>query len=62
MWHDGVRMAQHERSYSRLQQILDLEHYLEVLEHKPGARADLSLWPGGERKGAGRAAMTFSGN
>jgi transposase len=36
-WHDGVRMAQHERSYSRLQQILDLEHYLEVLEHKPGA-------------------------
>jgi hypothetical protein len=36
-WHEGARMAQHERSYSRLQQILDLEHYLEVLEHKPGA-------------------------
>jgi hypothetical protein len=36
-WHEGACMAQHERSYSRLQQILDLEHYLEVLEHKPGA-------------------------
>ena len=34
---DGVRIAQHERSYERAQQILDLEHYLEVLERKPGA-------------------------
>ena len=34
---DGVRVAQHERSYERAQQILDLEHYLEVLERKPGA-------------------------
>ena len=34
---DGVRIAQHERSYERVQQILDLEHYLEVLERKPGA-------------------------
>ena len=35
--HDGVRVAQHQRSYERAQQILDLEHYLEVLERKPGA-------------------------
>jgi transposase len=34
---DGVWVAQHERSYERAQQILDLEHYLEVLERKPGA-------------------------
>ena len=34
---DGVRVAQHQRSYERARQILDLEHYLEVLERKPGA-------------------------
>ena len=33
----GVWVAQHERSYARAQQILDVEHYLEVLERKPGA-------------------------
>jgi transposase len=36
-WRNGTRIAQHERSYGRFQQILDLEHYLEVLEQKPGA-------------------------
>ena len=35
--HDGVQIAQHERSYERAQQVLDLDHYLEVLERKPGA-------------------------
>lgn len=34
---DGVPIAQHERSYERSRQILDLEHYLDVLERKPGA-------------------------
>jgi transposase len=34
---NGAPVAQHERSYKRSQQILDLEHYLEVLERKPGA-------------------------
>jgi hypothetical protein len=33
---NGVPVAQHQRSYKRAQQILDLEHYLEVLERKPG--------------------------
>ena len=32
-----VRHAEHERSYDRSQHVLDLEHYLEVLERKPGA-------------------------
>jgi hypothetical protein len=35
--HNGIGIAQHERSYQRSQQILNLEHYLEVLEQKPGA-------------------------
>jgi hypothetical protein len=35
--YDGERIAQHQRSYGRAQQVLDLEHYLEVLERKPGA-------------------------
>ncbi len=34
---NGVAVARHERSYKRSQQILDLEHYLEVLGRKPGA-------------------------
>jgi len=32
-------VARHERSFGRYEQVLDLEHYLEVLERKPGALA-----------------------
>jgi len=39
VWHEGQCVARHERCYSRLQEILDLEHYLEPLERKPGALA-----------------------
>ena len=39
VWQEGRCVARHERCYSRQQQILDLEHYLEVLERKPGALA-----------------------
>lgn len=39
LWHEGRRVARHERCYSRQQQVLDLEHYLDVLERKPGALA-----------------------
>jgi transposase len=39
VWHQGVCLARHERSYARRQQILDLEHYLDTLERKPGALA-----------------------
>ncbi len=36
VWHEGKEVARHERCYSRQQKVLDLEHYLDVLEHKPG--------------------------
>ncbi len=39
LWHEGQCRAQHERCYGRQQETLDLEHYLDVLEHKPGALA-----------------------
>lgn len=35
----GQCVAEHERSYGRKQRILDLEHYLDILERKPGAFA-----------------------
>jgi transposase len=34
---EGRCIAHHERCYERCQQVLDLEHYLDVLERKPGA-------------------------
>jgi transposase len=37
--HDGRSIARHARCYGRGQEVLDLEHYLDVLEHKPGAFA-----------------------
>jgi transposase len=39
LWHDTHCVGRHERSYGKHQQVLDLEHYLDVLEHKPGAMA-----------------------
>jgi len=39
IWYEGQCVARHERCYGRKQQILNLEHYLEVLERKPGALA-----------------------
>ena len=50
----GRCVARHERCYRRQQQILDLEHYLDVLYRKPGALAGsrpleqerrAGLWP-----------------
>jgi len=40
-------IARHERRYQRNQQVLELEHYLDVLERKPGALAGskpLAAW------------------
>jgi hypothetical protein len=37
--HEGKRVAVHERCYGRHQEVLELEHYLDALEHKPGAFA-----------------------
>ena len=54
LWHGGTCVARHERSYGRHQSVLDLEHYLDVLQHKPGAFAGSTplaqwrargLWP-----------------
>jgi len=39
IWQERERVARHERSFERYQQVLDLEHYLDVLERKPGALA-----------------------
>ena len=37
--HDSRCVARHPRCYGRGHQILNLEHYLDVLEKKPGAMA-----------------------
>jgi L-amino acid N-acyltransferase YncA len=39
IWHEGRVVARHPRSYQARQQILELVHYLNVLERKPGAFA-----------------------
>jgi transposase len=44
---EGCCVARHERCYERNQQVLELEHYLDVLERKPGALAGskpLAAW------------------
>jgi len=55
VWHQGRCVARHERCFLRQQKVLDLEHYLEVLEKKPGALAGSTAleqwraqgrWPG----------------
>ncbi len=42
VWQDQGCVARHERSFGRYEQVLDLEHYLDVLERKPGALAGSS--------------------
>jgi transposase len=37
--HEKRRLAVHERCYERNQEVFNLEHYLDVLDHKPGAFA-----------------------
>jgi transposase len=39
LWNNGECVARHERCYGRGHQVLNLEHYLDVLEKKPGAMA-----------------------
>jgi hypothetical protein len=54
VWYSGKRVAVHERCYERGKQIFNLEHYLNVLDKKPGALPGsrplaqwrvLGLWP-----------------
>ena len=37
IWHQGRRVARHERCYERHQKVLELDHYLDALLKKPGA-------------------------
>ena len=39
VWQERKLVARHERSFARYEQVLDLEHYLDVLLRKPGALA-----------------------
>jgi hypothetical protein len=39
VWQEQQCVARHERSFARHKQVLDLEHYLDVLQKKPGALA-----------------------
>lgn len=39
VWHEGRIVAHHDRSYERGRQVLNLEHYLDILGRKPGALA-----------------------
>ena len=61
VWYAGRCVARHERSYGRHQQILDLEHYLDVLgtsrAHSPAANP----WSSGVEPDAGPSATTSSG-
>jgi hypothetical protein len=49
IWHQGERVARHERCFNRQQKVLNREHYLEALAKKPGAFAGstpLEQWRG----------------
>jgi transposase len=39
VWHQGKRVARHERCYERHKKVLELEHYLDALVKKPGVLA-----------------------
>ena len=57
LWYEGRCVATHERCYGHQQEILDLEHYLDVLERKPGALAGskpLAQW-----RAAGRWPVSY---
>lgn len=54
VWYEGRCVATHERCYGRHQETFNLEHYLDVLERKPGAFSgskplaqwrQMGLWP-----------------
>jgi hypothetical protein len=51
--HDNRCAARHQRCYGRGHQILNLEHYLDVLEKKPGAMAGSTPLSNGGRPAAG---------
>jgi transposase len=61
LWHGGRCVARHERCYRRQQQILELEHYLDVLYRKPGALAGSKPLEQRRQPDSGQQASTGSG-
>ena len=61
VWHAGPRIARHERCHSRRQQVLDLEHDLDVLGPSRARWPDPSRWSSGARPGGGAPALTSFG-
>lgn len=64
IWHEGKRVAHHERSYGRYQEVLDLEHYLDVWtcwSASPVRWPGASRWSSGAASGGGPRATTASG-
>lgn len=55
IWQERECVARHERSFGSYRQVLNLEHYLDVLDKKPGALAgSISLRQWRERDGGRR--------
>ena len=59
VWYEGREVACHPRCYGRRQQVLNLEHYLEVLERKPGSLAGST--PLAQWRAAGRWTAAHDG-
>jgi hypothetical protein len=57
VWQERECVARHERSFGRYGQVLDLEHYLDVLGRKPGALAGSS--PLAQWRASGRWPASF---
>ena len=58
---EGRGLARHERCYERNQQVLELEHYLDVLERKPGALAGSKPLAAWRQRGCASASGSGSG-
>ena len=62
VWQERQCVARHERSFGRYEQVLDLEHYLDVLEKKAGRAGGIDgRCSNGASAGAGRRASTGCG-
>ena len=62
VWEERELVARHERSFSRYEQVLDLEHYLDVLETQAGSAGGIeSTGSSGANAGVGRRASTGCG-
>jgi len=60
--HEGRCVARHERCYGRHQQVLDLEHYLDVLSRKQGPWQARAAWSSNAGLVCGHTASIRSGS